>query len=203
MTTFSIPSPAELPAEVIVNPVTGDRMTILQPSHQSQGRYAKIQFDLPPGAKGSPLHYHSAMAETFTVIQGTLVLEVGKKGNRRTLQAGECLNVPAGMHHSFCNPSGEWVTFTTENTPAEGFERFLRGLYGLAIDGKVNPEGMPTNLFQLAILLQLSDTVPVGMPLWIFTGLMGALVRVAHLFRVETALVKYWISPFPLTSEQD
>lgn len=178
--------------ETIVNPVTGDHMTILHPSHQSQGSYAKICFDLPPGAQGSPLHYHTTMDETFTVLKGCLEMEVGQEGNRRNLQPGESLQVPAGMHHSFCNTSNDWVTFTTENRPAAGFERFIRGLYGLAINGKVNPEGMPTNLLQLAVLLKLSDTIPVGIPPLLFKLLINSLVWVAQVLNVETSLLKYW-----------
>ncbi|MEB3233204.1 MAG: cupin domain-containing protein, partial [Leptolyngbyaceae bacterium] len=175
-----------------VNPVTGDRMTFMQSSSQHQGQYAKIRFDLPPGAKGSPLHYHTKMAETFTVLSGCLEMEVGQKGNRRRLQAGESLQVPAGMHHSFCNSSGEWVTFTTENRPAAGFEQFLRGLYGLAIDGKVNADGMPTNLLEMAILLKLSDTVPVGIPSFLFSLMLNALVWIAQILNADRAVVKYW-----------
>lgn len=178
--------------ELIVNPVTGDRMTILHSSHQSHGDYAKIQFDLPPGAKGSPLHYHRAMDETFTVLKGCLEMEVGSKGNRRTLQAGDSVIVPALTHHSFCNTSDDWVTFTTENRPAAGFERFIRGLYGLAIDGKVNSEGMPTNLLQMAILLKQADTVPVGVPMVIFSLMINTLVGVARLWNLDKSLAKYW-----------
>lgn len=179
-------------AEIITNPVTGDRMTILQPAHASQGHDVKICFDLPPGAKGSPLHYHTEMHETFTVLKGCLTMEVGQKGNVRLLQAGESLQVPPGMPHSFCNTSSDWVTFTTENSPATGFEQFIRGLYGLAIDGQVNAEGMPTNLLQLAVLLKLSDTIPVGMPPALFQALINALVWIARQFQVETSLLKYW-----------
>lgn len=184
--------PERMNAETITNPVTGDRMTILQPAHESQGHYAKISFDLPPGAKGSPLHYHTKMDETFTVLKGCLTMEVGQKGNVRSLQAGESLQVPAGMPHSFCNASSDWVTFTTENSPAAGFEQFIRGLYGLAIDGQVNVEGMPRNLLQFAVLLKLSDTIPVEMPPALFQALINTLVWIAQRLRVETSLLKYW-----------
>ncbi|NJR38361.1 MAG: cupin domain-containing protein [Leptolyngbyaceae cyanobacterium CSU_1_4] len=170
-------------------------MTLLHPSHQSQGQYAKIRFDLPPGAKGSPLHYHTEMNETFTVLRGCLDMEVGRQGDRRPLRPGERLYVPAGMHHSFCNSSDDWVTFTTENRPAAGFEQFIRGLYGLAIEGKVNAAGMPTNLLQLAILLKLSDTIPVGVPRPLFKLLLNSLVWVAQGFNVEASLLKYWSQP--------
>jgi quercetin dioxygenase-like cupin family protein len=178
--------------ETIVNPITGDRMTVLHSSYQSQGDYVKIRFDLPPGAKGSPLHYHTAMDERFTVCSGCLEMEVGTKGNRRILQPGESLQVSAGMHHSFCNSSSDWVTFTTENRSAKGFEQFMRGLYGLAIDHQVNVDGMPTNLLQLAVLLKRSDTVPVGVPLPLFKLLIYTLSWIAQRFNVEASLLKYW-----------
>ena len=178
--------------ETIVNPVTGDRLTVLYPSRESQGNYTKIRFDLPPGAKGSPLHYHTKMDETFTVLEGCLEMEVGKKGHQRLLLPGESVKIPAGMHHSFGNTSNDWVTFTTENRPADGFEKFIRGLYGLAIDGKVYSEGMPTNLLQLAILLKLADTFPVGIPKIVFRLAIDILVGVARVFNVNNSLVKYW-----------
>lgn len=179
--------------DTIVNPVTGDRMTFLHTSQQSQGTYAKISFDLPPGAEGSPLHYHTAMDETFTVIKGCLAMEVGKKDQWRSVQAGETVRVPAGMHHSFCNRSNDWVTFTTENRPSQGFEEFIRGLYGLAIDGKVNAAGMPTNLLQFALLLKKSDTIPVGVPPLLLGLVINSLVWVGKVFRVERSLTKYWL----------
>ncbi|MBW4689917.1 MAG: cupin domain-containing protein [Komarekiella atlantica HA4396-MV6] len=167
-------------------------MTILQSSHESSGKYAKIRFDLPPGAKGSPLHYHTNMSETFTVLKGCLEMEVGCKGNKRTLQAGESIHVPALTHHSFCNTSNDWVAFTSENQPAGQFEQFIRGMFGLAIDGKVNHEGMPTNLLYFALLLKKADTILVGPPLIVQKLLVNTLVWIAHQLGAEQPLLKYW-----------
>lgn len=178
--------------EVIVNPVTGDRMTIIQSSLDNEGKYAKIRFNLPPGAKGSPLHYHSHMSETFTVLEGCLEMEVGHQGNWRTLTAGDSVFVPAGVHHSFRNSSSAWVTFTSENSPAVGFEQFIQGMYGLATDGKVNHEGMPTNLLQLALLLKKADTILVGPPVFIQKLLINSLVQIGNWWGVERSLIKYW-----------
>ncbi|MEH1868993.1 MAG: cupin domain-containing protein [Nostoc sp.] len=178
--------------EFIINPVTGDQMTILHSTLGKNGRYVKIRFDLPPGAKGSPLHYHPTMSETFTVLKGSLEMEVGHSGNRRTLRAGEALHVPAGTQHSFCNPFDNWVTFTSENSPGEGFEKFIRGMFGLAIDGKVNHQGMPTNLMYFALLLKKADIVLVGPPLIVQHLLLGALVRIADWLGTESLLIKYW-----------
>lgn len=183
---------AAVQPELIINPVTGDRMTILHSTNESAGTYVKICFDLPPGAKGSPLHYHTNMNETFTVLRGCLEMEIGRKGNRRTLKAGESLRVPAGVQHSFCNISNDWVTFTSENQPPGQFEQFIRGMYGLAIDGKVNGEGMPTNLLHFALLLKKADTILVGPPLFVQKLLVNTLVQIANWVGVERSLLKYW-----------
>ncbi|MGJ3246385.1 MAG: cupin domain-containing protein [Elainellaceae cyanobacterium] len=189
---FSMSIPARTSPETIVNPVTGDRMTIMHTAQQSQGVYAKIRFELPPGAKGSPLHYHTGMDETFTVLEGCLDMEVEQKGKWHRLQAGEGIRVPAGMYHSFCNRSEDWVTFTTENLPATGFEQFIQGMYGLAIDSKVNSDGIPTNLLQFVILVKRSDTIPAGIPPFLFGLIIGVLAWVAQVFNVERSLHKYW-----------
>ncbi len=189
--TPSIERPTEQP-ELIVNPVTGDRLTVLCSTLESDGAYLKLRFDLPPGAKGSPLHYHTQMHETFTVLSGCLEMEVGHKGNRRTLSAGESLQVPAGTHHSFRNASADWVTFTSENQPAGQFEQFIRGLFGLAIDGQVDRDGMPTNLLHFALLLNKADTILVGPPLKVQRLLIGTLVRLAGWLRTEQSLLQYW-----------
>ena len=191
-TQFSSSARTTESPEIIVNPVTGDRMTILHASRESRGAYAKIRFDLPPGAKGSPLHYHTYMSETFTVVQGCLQMEVGRKGNYRILRAGEHLHIPVGVQHSFRNTSSEWVTFTSENYPAGQFEQFIRGMFGLGIDGKVDRNGMPKNLLHLALLLKKADTILVGPPLVVQNLLLGTLVAIANGLRVERSLVKYW-----------
>ncbi len=190
-TTQTIATATEQP-ELIVNPVTGDRMTILHSNPGGEGVYVKLRFDLPPKAKGSPLHYHTKMGETFTVLKGCLEMEVGGKGKYRTLRAGESVYVPAGVHHSFHNPFDEWVTFTSENRPAGQFEQFIRGLFGLAIDGKVNDEGMPTNLLHLALLLKKADTTLVGLPPIVQKLLVNTLVQIAQRLGTERSLVKYW-----------
>jgi quercetin dioxygenase-like cupin family protein len=179
-------------SEVIVNRVTGDRMTVLYSNPFGEGEYFKVRFDLPPGAKGSPLHYHTKMGETFTVLQGCLEMEVGGRGKRIILQAGESVYVPPGVQHSFCNSSDQWVTYTSENVSAGQFEQFIRGLYGLAVDGKVNREGMPVNLLHLALLLKKADTILVGPSVMVQNLLVGILVRIAGLLGTERSLVKYW-----------
>lgn len=181
-----------LSKQVIINPVTGDRMTILCSTADSNGEYFRVQFDLPPGAKGSPLHYHGSMHETFEVVRGSLNMELCEKGNRKTLRTGDKVYVYPGMYHSFWNESHDWVTFISEMRPAGNFEQFIKAWYGLAGEGKVNKDGVPTNLLQLALIVQKSDTIFVGQPPFLQKLVLNILAKIARIFKLDRTIVKYW-----------
>jgi hypothetical protein len=68
----------------------------------------------------------------------------------------------------------------TEVRPARKMEQSLRAEYGLARGGKTNKKGVPTNLFELALLYELSESYLVGMPQFLQKCVFGALARVAR-----------------------
>lgn len=103
---------------VIVHPTTGDRMVFLRTTRATQGRLLEVQFDLPPGAGGPPLHTHRRTHERFEVVSGSLEMRVGTEASWRTLQEGEALEVPPGTPHACRNPSDRWATFVATVTPA-------------------------------------------------------------------------------------
>lgn len=181
----------QLTKEVITNPVTGDRMTILCSARNHCREYFRTQFDLPAGSHGTPLHYHRGIAETFEVLEGELEMELGAKGNIKVLRPGEVVYIPPRMPHSFRNSSNNWVTYVTEVKPGAEFEQFIRGMFGLAIDGKVNGQGMPTNLLQFALLIEKADLVLVNQPAFVEPMVKG-LAQIARFMGVEKSLVKYW-----------
>ncbi|MBG1239904.1 cupin domain-containing protein [Nostoc sp. NZL] len=137
------------------------------------------------------MHYHDTKTEIFEVLSGSLEMEVGEKGNLKVLQPGEVLQIPANVYHSFRNASDNWVIFTSEVRAAGEFEHFLRSLFGLAIDGKVNKEGTPTNLLQFALLIKKADTIIVGPPVFVQKLMIGVLTGIARFLRVDQSLVKY------------
>ncbi len=192
--TFDSTKPAyQSGVEKIKNPVTGDTMTILQSTHESGGNSFKAKFTLPPGSHGTPLHYHNNLLETFEVLSGALEMELGEKGNIKVLMPGEVICVPAGMYHSFRNSSVNEVIFVSSVHPAGEFEQFIRAMYGLAIDGKVNPFGMPKNLLHLALIIQKADLVLVGLPVFFQKVIIGTLAALARALGMESSLSKYWI----------
>jgi hypothetical protein len=114
---------------------------------------------------------------------------------RQVLKAGDSLMVPPRVHHSFGNGSEQWVTFLSENYPAGDFLRFLRGLYGLAQEGKVNADGTPTHPLHLGLLLSYADTTLVGPPRWLQQGLIGILAGLGRWAGLEAELARFDYHP--------
>jgi len=178
--------------KVIENPVTGDRLEFLSsPLHGDAG---PLEFlcELAPNSKGSPLHFHRTIAETFRVERGLLEMQIGEAGVYRTLFEGEQVAIAPGTLHSFRNPLNEKVTFVSSATPGKGFEKFLRAMYGLAADGQTNADGMPTDPRALALTLRYADLVVPNLPQGFQTLLVGTLVGLAKLTRLEEQFERYW-----------
>src|SRR5207248_5971641 len=77
------------------------------------------------------------------------------------LQSGESVHVPLRTHHRFWNRSDQPTIFTGEIRPAQHFEQAMRASFGLAQEGKVNKAGVPTNLWQLALVNSGSSVTSV------------------------------------------
>lgn len=141
---------------MIVNPVIKDTVTFLRTSKETNQKLTEAEIILMPGGE-NPLHYHKTYAETFTAVEGTLGLRVGKK-RTLILQPGESFTVQPMVLHSFFNPSDEKITFNVKIQPGHtGFEYSLRIIYGLATDGKTDKKSVPKNIQHLAIVACMSD----------------------------------------------
>ncbi|NJN42524.1 MAG: hypothetical protein HC811_10170 [Flammeovirgaceae bacterium] len=62
----------------IVNPVIGEEVTFLATSKQSNGVVTLLEVTIGPKG-GNPLHYHKRFSETFSVLEGELSIQVGKR----------------------------------------------------------------------------------------------------------------------------
>lgn len=178
----------------ILNPVTGDRIEFLSsPLHGEPGPLV-FRCTLPPDAKGSPLHLHRTIAETFEVEQGALEMEVGSAGNVRTLSAGDRVDIAPGLAHSFRNALSEPTVFVSTASPGAAFEKFLRSMYGLAADGRTNADGMPKDPRALALTLHYADLVIPALPRGAQAALVNTLTGLARLTRLERDFDRYWTS---------
>ncbi|MBX2891172.1 MAG: cupin domain-containing protein [Saprospiraceae bacterium] len=158
-----------LESRIIENPLIKDRVTFLETSAETNGKYTLVQVELAPGG-GNELHYHKTFEETFTAVEGVLGIQVGKQIIH--LNKGESATAPIGSLHRFFNPSGtEKVVFNVLLQPgSEGFERTLQVAYGLARDGRTSRKGVPKSLHHMALIIQWSDTNLPGVFSWLEKG---------------------------------
>ena len=140
------------------------------------------------------MHYHLAFSERFEVLDGILDMCVCSKNNHIVLRAGQSAFAPLYTPHRFWNGSEEPVLFVGEIRPARKMEKSLRAAHGLAIDGKTNKRGVPTDPFELALLYELSESYIVGMPLFLQKGVFGALAKVARWRGYDPEFAKYTMS---------
>ena len=148
--------------DTIHNPVTGERVTFLATSADTDGEAVVIETVVQPKGSVAAAHVHPAQSERFAVKSGKLGMKLGRQ--KRTLGPGQWLTVEPGTPHRFWNDGDEPVTFVCEIRPALQFESLLETMFALAAAGKTNRKGMP-NLFRLAVIANAHfDTVQLPFP---------------------------------------
>ena len=152
--------------DTIENPVTGERITFLATSADTDGDAVVIETVVQPDGCVAAAHVHPSQSERFAVKSGTLGLKAGRK--KHTLGPGEVVTVEPGTAHRFWNAGDEPVRFVCEVRPALQFESLLETMFALAADGKTNRKGMP-NLLRLAVIANAHfDTVRLPfVPAWL------------------------------------
>jgi quercetin dioxygenase-like cupin family protein len=148
--------------DTIHNPVTGESITFLATSADTDGEAVVIETVVQPDGFVAAAHVHPSQSERFAVAEGTLGLEVG--GKKLTLGPGEVAVVEAGTAHKFWNAGDGSVRFVCEVRPALQFESLLETMFALAAGGKTNRKGMP-NPLRLAVIAKAHfDTVRLPLP---------------------------------------
>ena len=136
-------------ADTIENPITGERVTFLRRSEDTDGELVEFEVVAEPFATGPPEHVHERQEESFEILEGTVTGTLG--GEPFTVSAGESFGIPAGTPHRWWNDGEEELRARVEVRPALEFSEFLETLYGLATDGKTNAKGIP-NPLQMAVI---------------------------------------------------
>jgi quercetin dioxygenase-like cupin family protein len=151
--------------DVIENPVTGERITFLETTRETNGELLRFEYVHLPTFT-IPEHFHPRQEERHEIISGTLRGRVG--GRERDYAEGERVVGPAGVPHAWRNPSSEEeLRFVSELRPPLVFETIMETCCGLARDGKTTKQGIPKNPLQLAVLVDetrgmfYSSRVPV------------------------------------------
>jgi mannose-6-phosphate isomerase-like protein (cupin superfamily) len=136
--------------DTIANPVTGERVTFLKTSAETDGELVLIDTTVAPGGFVAAEHLHPYQSERFEIVCGEVEFKLGKEIS--VAKPGDVLMVEPSVPHRFRNVGEEEIRFLTEVRPALSFETFLQTMFGLASDGKTNEKGLP-NPLRLAVIM--------------------------------------------------
>jgi quercetin dioxygenase-like cupin family protein len=136
--------------DTIENPITGERVSFLKTSAETDGESVLIETTVAPNGFVAAEHVHPHQSERFEILKGEV--EFRLDGEHVIARAGDVVMVEPGAVHQFRNLREEEVRFRTEVRPALAFEAFLETMFGLAADGKTNTKGLP-NPFRLAVIM--------------------------------------------------
>lgn len=162
----------------ITHRYTGEKITFLHTTKETNGEYLYIEVALPPFGKGPPLHVHDEFEEEFEVVSGILTITVEKED--KELLAGQNLLAAKGMKHTFNNKHDEPVVFRVKLTPGLYFEESARIHYGLMAEGLTNDKGEPTKLAHTALILSMQNTLVTSLPINVQRKLFRWIVKRAY-----------------------
>ena len=126
--------------------VLGGSIAIRLDREQTGGSLGLVEFTVPAGYPGPPMHVHPEFDETFHVTGGEIALRIGNQGS--VARAGTVVFVPRGTPHAFANPGPESARFLVILTPG-GFEGYFDELAEVLRSAGGVPE--PTALVELGI----------------------------------------------------
>lgn len=143
------------------HPTQKDYATFLETSASTNGRRTLIEIELAPGGGNVP-HYHSTFSERFEVLEGELQVRAGSE--TYTLGPGQSKTAYPNTLHCVKNPTDTPARYLVDIQPGStGFEQALKIGYGLATDGKTNRQGVPKNIYHLAVTLIMGESQLPGL----------------------------------------
>ena len=116
--------------------VVGDVYRFMATGEDTNGKYAMFEAIVPPGG-GPPRHVHSREEESFYILEGEIIFQIGEK--RVVATAGMFANMPVGTPHSFRNESTQPAKMLISVAPA-GLENMFFEI------GVLLPEGSASAL---------------------------------------------------------
>lgn len=165
---------------VILNPVSGERIVVLQSGDETNGQALVFELCLPPGKHVPSRHTHPNQEERFTILAGTMRFTLG----RRNIVAhpGETVVVPRGVAHWFGNPGAIELRARVQVRPALHMQEFFESVAVTELGEPGSPldqvRHLP-NLAQLLLQFEREVTVP-DLPMWLVQPVLHVLARLAR-----------------------
>jgi quercetin dioxygenase-like cupin family protein len=141
--------------DVIDNPAARMKLRLVRTAAETGGDLLEMEATYAPGSVEPLEHFHPRQDEHFEILAGSMEAEVG--GERRTLTAGDVLDIPAGTVHAMWNAGGEESRVRWQTRPALRTEEFFRLVGRLAREGKLTPKGPRNPLLGAAVMQDFRD----------------------------------------------
>jgi quercetin dioxygenase-like cupin family protein len=165
--------------EVWENPMTGERVTILELPHRNAERRVVAELLALVGARVVGEHRHPKLVERFTLLEGELTMKRDEQTS--TLRQRETATIEPDVWHDWWNASDRDARVRVEVTPGERFGHMIETLYGLARLGHTDSRGMPNPLQLALVAREFSDVIVFrSPPLVVQRALFGVLAPIAR-----------------------
>jgi len=181
------------------HPMTGERIVWRQVARDTDGALLQADLFALPAASPAAAHVHPRQEERFEVVAGTLKVSVD--GVETTLGPGHVAVVPPGTPHTWWNVGDDEAHVVTDIRPALRTEMFFETLFGLASEGKTDPNGLPKPLQLATLVTEFSDEVRLARPpILVQRVLFVPLAAIGRLLGYRGWYPRYSANPIDRTS---
>jgi mannose-6-phosphate isomerase-like protein (cupin superfamily) len=136
---------------VIINPLSGEHITIRATAADTGGSVLEWELLLAPGGRVPSTHAHPEQEECFTVLEGQMTFRVA--GRRVIAGPGETVRVPPGTVHHFANPGSVPARMAVTTSPALNMQDLLETAAAMAQDQHAAARRLP-RLADLALFMR-------------------------------------------------
>src|SRR5690348_9606715 len=98
-------------------------LRVVRGADDTGGELLELEATYEPGSVEPPEHLHPKQDERFEILAGTMAARIGDE--RKVLEAGEELFIPAGTPHSMWNAGSDTARLAWETRPALRTEDFF------------------------------------------------------------------------------
>lgn len=102
-------------------PVGRRGFEIVLPNSATDGMFAVVEAEFPPGMAGPPVHLHPASDETYYVLSGTLLMYVD--GEVIEIAKGGLAHISRGTPHTYSTTTKSGARWLTLHNPG-GYEQY-------------------------------------------------------------------------------
>lgn len=184
--------------QVLENRVTGVRVVFVEVPQETGGLRVVHEFTYPPGTGREYPHVHQLSSDKFEILEGQATYQLNGETHQAT--AGDSFDFPPGVVHLHPWNNGsealklrQTVTFPTPHmVELVKIDGIVETFFGLANDGKVNKDGVPSFL---QVMVSFGDLLPElampNIPIGVQRVMMGTLTAVGGLMGIKPRYPQY------------